>query len=142
MFFLVACCPLPVARLPSGNRQLATGNSLHAFDKVRSFPSLFEPHVGFAPVAALAGVAAHPLHFATDVEQPDVVDLYVEQLLDGVLDLDLVGLDVDLEGDDVRSGIAHHGRLLRHQRTADDLIRVHDWSASVSRCRASWERTM
>src|SRR4051812_35397129 len=114
---------------------------LHALDEIGRLFSRHEPHVGLAPVAALALVTAHPLDLAADVEEPDFLDLHFEELFDRALDLDLVRFRVDLEGDDVVAGFAHQGRLLRDERAADDLIRVHDSSASVRRCRASWLST-
>src|SRR5207248_11515181 len=116
--------------------------SSDALNEVGGFLPFLQPHVRLAPVAALSFVPPHPLHFAADVEETDFVDLDLEELLDGVLDLDLVRVRIDLEGDDVGAGLAHQRRLLRHQRTADDLVRVHDSRASVSRCSASCERTM
>src|SRR5262249_52066354 len=98
--------------------------ALHAFDEIRRFFARLETDVRFPPVALLADAAAHPLLLAADVEETHFGDLDVEELFDGVLDLDLVGLGVDLEGDGVAAALAHHGRLLRDQRAADDLIRV------------------
>src|ERR671938_1121276 len=116
---------------------------LHALDEVRGFLPFFQAHVGFPPVAALSRIPPHPLHFAADVEEADLVDLDLEELLDRVLDLNLVRVRIDFEGDDVRSRLAHQRRLLCHERPADDLVRIaHDWSASVSACSASCERTM
>src|SRR6266852_6277405 len=114
---------------------------LHALDEIGRLLSLFEPHVGLAPVAALALITAHPLDLAADVEEPHFLDLHFEELFDRALDLDLVRLDVDFESEDVVAGIAHHRRFLGDERAPDDLVRIHDSSASVSRCSASWLRT-
>src|SRR5437773_1489804 len=114
---------------------------LHALDEIGRLLSRFKPHVGLAPVAALALVTAHPLDLAADVEEPHFLDLHFEELFDCALDLDLVRLRVDLESENVVAGVAHHGRLLGDERTADDLIGVHDSSASVRRCKASWLST-
>src|SRR5438045_9120468 len=105
---------------------------LHSLDKVRSFLSGLEPHVSLAPVAALAFEFAHALHLSANVEEANLIDLHVEELLDGVFDLDLVSLRVDLERNDVRL-LAEGGALLRPQRPAYDLIRVPFSSSSVSR---------
>ena len=75
---------------------------LHALEELGRLLAFLEPDVGLAPVAALAAAAAHPLHLSADVEEADLFDLDLEQLFDGLLDLDLVGVRVDLEGDDVR----------------------------------------
>src|ERR1043166_9168443 len=114
---------------------------LHALDEVGRLLSLDEPHVGLAPVAALALVTAHPLDLAADVEEPDFLDLHLEELFDRRFDLDLVRFRVDLEGDDVVAGVAHHRRLLGDDRASDDLVRIHDSSASVRRSSASWLST-
>src|SRR5258706_11428841 len=99
-----------------------------------------EPHVGLAPVAALALIPAHPLDLAADVEEPHVQNPHLEKLFDSALDLDLVRLRVDLEGDDVGT-FPQQRRFFGDERAADDLIRVHDSSASVRRCNASWLST-
>src|SRR5437016_4386102 len=114
---------------------------LHSLDKVGGFLARLESHISLAPVSAFAFEFAHALHLSANVEEANLFDFHVEELLDGVLDLDLVGLRVDLERNDVRC-VAEDGALLRHQRPADDLIRVHFSSASVSRCSADWLRTM
>src|SRR5438270_9584543 len=114
---------------------------LHALDEIGRLFSRHEPHVRFAPVAALAFVTAHPLHFSADVEEADFLNLHFEELFDRGLDLNLVRLRVDLERDDVVAGFAHHRRLLGDERAADDLVRIHDSSASVRRCSASWLST-
>src|SRR6185295_4980129 len=56
--------------------------ALHAFDEVRRLLALFEPHVRLAPVAAPAGVTAHPLDLSADVEEANLFDLDLEQLFD------------------------------------------------------------
>src|SRR3981081_2368107 len=114
---------------------------LHALDEIGRLLSRLEPNIGFAPVAALALVTAHPLDLAADVEEPHFLDLHLEELFDSALDLDLVLLGVALESDDVVAGFAHHRRFLGDERAADDLIGVHDSSASVRRCSASWLST-
>jgi hypothetical protein len=63
---------------------------LHALDELGRLLSLLEPDVGFAPVAALADEAAHALHLSANVEDADFFDLDLEELFDGLLDLDLV----------------------------------------------------
>src|SRR5207302_1665404 len=120
---------------------LSPNRELHALDEIGRLFSRHEPHIGLAPVAALALVTAHSLDLAANVEEPDFLDLHFEELFDGLLDLDLVRLGVDLEGEDVVAGFAHHRRFLGDERTADDLIGVHDSSASVRRCSASWLST-
>src|SRR5229473_5673788 len=118
-------------------------SSLHALDEIGRFLSLLEPHIGLAPVAALALITAHPLDLAADVEDSHFLDLHLEELFDHALDLDLVCLRVDFEGDGVVFVVlvAKTRRFLSDKRTPDDLVRVHDSSASVRRCRASWLST-
>src|SRR5436853_7534252 len=128
--FTHASCLMPHARL-----------HLHSLNKVRRFSAGLEPHIGLAPVAAFSFELAHALHFSADVEQANLFDFHVEELLYSVLDLNLVRLRIDFERNDVRR-LAKDRALLRHQRPADDLIRVHFSSASVSRCNADWLRTM
>src|SRR4051812_3360652 len=95
---------------------------LHALDEIGRLFSRHEPHVGLAPVATLALITAHSLDLAADVEEPDFLDFHLEELFDRALDLDLVRLGVDLEGEDVVAGFAHHRRFLGDERAPDDLI--------------------
>src|SRR6476620_9908223 len=97
--------------------------ALHALDEIGRLFSRHEPHVSLAPVAALALVTAHSLDLAADVEEPDFLDLHLEELFEGRLVLNVVRFRVALERDDVVAGFAHHRRLLGDQRAADDLIR-------------------
>src|SRR5437899_8458596 len=111
---------------------------LDSLDEVRSLFSLFQSHVRFAPIATLSGVAAHALHFSADVEHAHFRDFHFEQLFYRALHFELVGVGIHLESDDVCSFFAQQRALLGDQRTPDDLIRVHDCSASVSCCSAVW----
>src|SRR5688500_8142104 len=45
---------------------------LHALDELGRLLAGLEPHVGLAPVAALAGPAAHAFHFTANVEEADL----------------------------------------------------------------------
>src|SRR3954452_14954064 len=85
---------------------------LHALDEIGRLFSRHEPHVSLAPVAALALVTAHSLDLAADVEEPDFLDLHLEELFDSGLDLNLVRLRVGPKRDGVVTGFAHHCRLL------------------------------
>src|SRR5512145_3081827 len=95
---------------------------LEVFDRLLAFA---EPDVGLLPVLRLARVAADPADLARLRLGADLGDLGLEQLLDGPLDLDLVGPPGDLEADDPARGLKP-GRLLRDHGADDDLMRVFD----------------
>src|SRR5512141_2417496 len=95
---------------------------LEVFDRFLAFA---EPDVGLFPVFRLARVAADAADLARLHLRPDLGDLGLEQLLDGPLDLDLVGAPGDLEADDPARCL-DPGRLLRDQRADDDFVRVFD----------------
>src|SRR5688500_6299894 len=66
-------CRVPGAgcRVRCCTRHAAPGTRhhfLHSLEKLRGFLALFEPHVGFAPVTALADIAAHPFHLSAHIE--------------------------------------------------------------------------
>src|SRR3954452_18123071 len=85
---------------------------LHALDEIGRLFSRHKPHVSLAPVAALALGTAHSLDLAADVEEPDFLDLHLEELFDRRLDLNLVRLRVAFHADSVAAGFAHPRRLL------------------------------
>src|SRR5512135_2672712 len=95
---------------------------LEVFDR---FLALAEPDVGLLPVLGAADVAADPADLARLGLGPDLGDLGLEQLLDGPLDLDLVGAAGDLEADDPAHGL-ELGRLLRDHGAEDDFMGVFD----------------
>src|SRR5512136_702050 len=69
---------------------------LEVFDHLLA---LFQPDVGLLPVARPAGAPADPADLAVLGFGPHAGDLRPEQLFDGGLDLDLVGVPGDLEAD-------------------------------------------
>src|SRR5687768_10596191 len=76
---------------------------------------------GLLPGGATPLEAAESLELARPVHCPDGNDLDVEDLLDGAVNLDLVGVGPNLEGDDIRLlGAARH--LLGDQWRDDDLV--------------------
>src|SRR5579883_1678867 len=87
------------------------------------------------PVGAAADEATDPLLLAADDLRLHVVDLDVEQRLDRLLDLDLVGVAIDLEehlradvllGDgagETAAGLAQAGALLGEERALDHVMR-------------------
>src|SRR5262249_12934311 len=94
-------------------------------------------HDGLLPGRATAEVPAHPLLLAEDDLGPDVGDLHLEDRLDRLPDLHLVGVHRHLEGDLVVR-VLQRARLLGHQGAQHDLARVsHDWSASCRRSSAA-----
>src|SRR5512146_2399968 len=88
--------------------------------------SLAEGHDGLLPVAAFGDALAHALHLAALDEGVDASDFDVEQLLDRVLDLELVGGDGHLEDDLIALHLQARGLLGERDRTPDDLFRGED----------------
>jgi LmbE family N-acetylglucosaminyl deacetylase len=87
------------------------------------------------PLAVAA--AADPTRFPEDVRRPDLHDLHLEHPLDGMLDLELVG---------VRSHLEHHliadlvdeGALLGDHRRRDDVVfALHPVTRSLIACSAA-----
>src|SRR5690606_13210087 len=73
---------------------------------------------------ALAPAVAGALALAATVQGVDALDVHIEDLLDGDLDVALVGARVDLEG---VLALAEEGvALLRDDRLDDDVARVGD----------------
>ena len=91
--------------------------------------------IAFFQFGPLADEAAHALLLAAHDRGADVDDVDVPQLLDGVADLDLVGVARDLEQQlrlqrlgielalGVAAGLLEAGALLGEQRALDDLFR-------------------
>src|SRR6185312_10667416 len=94
------------------HRNRLTGTDLH--DRLLPLP---RPAAGRAP----------PLGLGLDAERADLHDVDVEESLDGLADLRLVGVGVDAEG--VAVGRGEHVALLRDHR-ADDHLRVLHQEAS------------
>src|SRR4029079_10874349 len=113
---------------------------LHALEELdlRAFP---QAYVRLLPVRTAAHPAALPAHLAVAAEDAHVLDFDVFELrLDRLLDLDLVGARVDLEGDDVLGLLLLH-HLLGEERPADHLLESHRESTSTSRPSAPSEST-
>ena len=86
---------------------------------------ILQPDVGLLPVRALAREAALALDLAVDRCGAHVGHLGAKQGLDGLLDLDLGGVDGDLEHDRLAVLFLQDRRLLGHQGTADDIGESH-----------------
>src|SRR5512143_2561432 len=82
--------------------------------------TLDEGHVGLLPVRPAAGMATDAAHLAEQVEGADLLDLDLEQRLDGVPDLILVGIAANAE-DELIAELADHRALLGDQRRGDDV---------------------
>src|SRR5262245_44500907 len=111
--------------------------SLHQLDLVAGS----ERHHGLLPPAPASLEPAHPLPLAFARRRPHGRDLDVEDLLDGVADLHLVGVGRHLEGDRVQVVLLLHA-LLGHQGTNQHRARVlHDLSPSSRASRAARSKT-
>src|SRR5204863_6869256 len=95
--------------------------SLQEFRNLRAFAEL---HIGFLPVRSAARETPLPLDLAVRDGRPDALDLRPEQLLHGVLDLNLVRAARHLEHN--RPAVfAQDRRLLRDERPADHVSQLH-----------------
>src|SRR5688572_3395660 len=93
------------------------------------------------PVGAASLRAAEALDLAVHRLRAHVLDLDLEDGLDGTLDLDLVRFGVDLEGVLVRL-LAQDRSLLRDQRPLDHLPSIlHRANTSVRRSRPDFVNT-
>src|SRR5216110_2738280 len=107
--------------------------------------AFLQRHDRLLPVGPLSLVAADAAELAAHDGGLHVHHLDLEELLDGLLDLGLVGLEVDLEGELVLP-VAHAIELLGVERALDDLEAVHastPWSAaaaSLVRSSVWWRR--
>src|SRR6185436_2552802 len=103
--------------------------------------AFLQAHVRLLPVRAAAHELALSAHLAVAAEDAHVLDLDVLELrLDRLLDLDLVGPRVDLEGADVLGLLLLH-HLLGEERPADHLFEPHRDSTSTRRPSAPSEST-
>ena len=75
---------------------------------------------GLLPVGTTANVDTHALFLAFHTDGVDLLDLNVEDLFDSLLDLDLVGIDSDLEDILLFSG-SFHG-LFGDDGLNDDIV--------------------
>ena len=89
--------------------------------------ALLEADDGFFPMVGAAGIGtALAAELAVVVRGADADDGFAEELLDGLLDLELVGLAIDFEGDFVVR-LLKKGGLLAESDVFDDLVNVfHD----------------
>ena len=75
-----------------------------ALEELDALP-LRQCHNRFLPGPGLPHKGAHTLGLALDVDRVDAQHLHLEDLLDRLADLDLVGVLVDLEGVLVRGNV-------------------------------------
>src|SRR5205085_9554272 len=107
--------------------------------------AFLQRHDRLLPVGPTAFGAADAAELAPHDMRLDVEHLHLEELLDGLFDLGLVGLEVDLEGELVLA-VAHAVELLGVERALDDLEAVHASTpvsaraASLVRSRVWWRR--
>src|SRR5436305_1960867 len=108
------------------------GIVLHPLEELDLLFALDQTDVGLLPVRPAADEPPLAAHLAVHPRDAHLGDLDLELGLDGALHLDLVGVSVHLEGDDVLV-VAQHRRLLGDQRTPDDFLGLHFASTSTSR---------
>jgi hypothetical protein len=94
--------------------------TLKKFDRV----ALLERGGGFLPAAFLGHASPGAADFAGQRRGVDLKDLDLEERLDGLLDLALVGLGVDLEGHLVLVDLAEVA-FFGDDRAADDAVGFH-----------------
>src|ERR1700730_880324 len=100
-----------------------------------------ERHHRLLPARPPPFVLAHALPLALARGRPHVRDPDVEDLLDGLTDLDLVGVEGHLEGDGVQLFLLLHA-LLRHEATEEHHAGIADHaSASCSDKSAAFSNT-
>src|SRR5215468_8699076 len=93
---------------------------LHVLEEVDAL-ALGERHVGLLPGRAAADVAADAARLAEHVERAHLLDLHLEQRLDGVTDLVLVRVAPHAEHH-VVAGLVDQRPLLGDQRGSDDVV--------------------
>lgn len=104
-------------------RGLALDTDENVLDEVKVL-ALLETDDGLLPVIGTTSVRTTlALELACLVESADTHHLLTEQLLDGTLDLELVGPTVDFEDNFVVELVEHRG-LLRDADVLDDLIKI------------------
>src|SRR5688572_22581464 len=96
--------------------------SLQELGQLFAFPQLY---VRLLPVRPPADVASLAFHLSVRERRAHAFDLRTEQLLDGALDIDLVGVPGHLEHERA-AVIADDGRLLGDQWTPDDVCQFHN----------------
>src|SRR5689334_18706141 len=98
---------------------------LGAFQELRDLLAVAEADVGLLPVRALPREAALTLDLAVHRRGAHAVDLGVEERLDRLFDFDLGGRHRDVEHDRLPVLFLQDGRLLGHERAADDVGESH-----------------
>src|SRR5262245_39904003 len=130
---------------PARCRRIETADShdalLHRLEILDRLLARLERHVGLLPVGAAPLVAADALALAPGVLRTDARHLHLEQRLDRLTDLHLVGATIDPERQD-RPLLLQERRLLGDQRRDDDLVRTsHGRRTSATRPAAASVRT-
>ena len=127
-------------RLETFNRHGSLSSLHHTLEELDGLGILGQLDNGLFPVLGAAGTArAHALGLAGDVHGVDTGDLHAEDVLHGLLDLDLAGGGSDLERVFLISG-AGHGAL-GDDGANDDIIRDHYAYTSSMVARAAWSMT-
>src|SRR5262249_53728764 len=85
---------------------------------------LGEGHVGLLPVGTPALMPPHPPHLPQLPVGADLRHLHLEERLDRLADLDLVGARIHAE-DDLVAQLVHQRALLRNNGALDDVGGVH-----------------
>src|SRR5271157_5375085 len=104
--------------------------------------ALLQLHVGLLPRRAVAREPSPATQLPVERGRPHFRDLHFEQLLDGGLDLRLVGIQRHFEAQRALVIFPLHA-LLGHQRAADHVVEFHFASASeIFRAAASDSSTL
>src|SRR6185369_6751094 len=115
--------PLWKRRPGDVGRYWTIGIALDSLEEVDT-TSLGERDVGLLPVRPASHVTAHAPDLPELAAGAHLLDFHLEERLDGPPDLDLVRLRVNAE-DHLATELVDEGTLLRDDRTANDVRRLH-----------------
>src|SRR5215472_6634966 len=103
---------------------------LHSLEELDRL-ALCEPHDRLLPLRLVSHALAHPPRLARLPHGVDVLRLHREQRLDGTANLVLARVRVDRKGHEVLR-LAPDRALLRHERLADHVVKVHAFPPSAT----------
>src|SRR5213594_3780560 len=85
--------------------------------------AFLQSHVGFLPLRQAPGVSAHAANFSEITIDPHLQNLHLKQRLNGMLDLDLVGVRPDAE-QDLIVFLREQAAFLGYERRLNDFLRL------------------